>query len=317
MTQDKRVVEFDYYISPDGEKYRFNNGRNRFLLAFEGLGMPDIDYIVQSGPFQHGETVIDYRLQPRIIQYLHRVNGNSRYDFWDKRSSLINVLRPNRQQVGQMLPGTLRKILPGGNVRDINVFIIRGPTFRAKNPQQWDEFGFTEALRFRAPDPTFFDPTQVCLQWTLETAEHLVFPFTFKQGNDGTGLLFGTTVIDNDLQVTYTGTWLTFPTIEVTGPITGLQIENVTTGEKIRLNYVVTAGEVVTITLDYGNKTVTSDMSGNLIGAIAEDESKLSTFHIAPAPEAPSGVNVINVSGGGATGSTAVELAYYTRYIGI
>ncbi|KKL57939.1 hypothetical protein LCGC14_2230370, partial [marine sediment metagenome] len=43
----------------------------------------------------------------------------------------------------------------------------------------------------------------------------------------------------------------------------------------------------------------------------------LATFHIAPVPEAPLGVNAIRLQGSNANGSTAMELRYFDRYFGI
>jgi len=305
-------IEFHDYISPDGRTYRFDNRNDRFVYAFEGDGMPDIDYITQQGPGQHGETVIDYQLKPRTIQLLHRRNGCGRSNYWDNRADMLNLLRPNRQSYGSVNPGRLRRRLPGGTVRDIDVFIMpTTPKFSARPEDSYDEFGISEVIRFYAPDPTYYDPTQVCLEWTLASQDHLIFPITFP-------IMFGTSVIDADLVVTYAGTWLAYPTIEITGPISGLEIINETLGKTLALNYVISAGETVTINLAYGNKSVTSDIAGNLIGALKDDGEDLVGFYLAPDPEASGGVNALNVVGASAiVGTTSVEIAYYTRYIGI
>ena len=80
----------------------------------------------------------------------------------------------------------------------------------------------------------------------------------------------------------------------------------------------ISAGETVTINLAYGNKSVTSDIAGNLIGALKDDGEDLVGFYLAPDPEASGGVNALNVVGASAiVGTTSVEIAYYTRYIGI
>jgi hypothetical protein len=138
-----------------------------------------------------------------------------------------------------------------------------------------------------------------------------------EDGSGGTDMLFGSSMMGEDQLTTYTGTWQTFPLIYITGPMQGPVIRNLSTGEYIALDYSVSGGEVVTITLDYGNKTVTNNFGVNLIGIVTSD-SDLATFHIAPAPEAVHGENIIRVIGGGAIiGVTKVELWYYTRYIGI
>lgn len=200
-------------------------------------------------------------------------------------------------------------MLPDGTSRDIDVFISSGPIF-ASPTGHWDEWGFTEALRFIAPDPTFYNPTLQTVTWSLDPGQtELEFPITFP-------IEFTFTGIDQTNSVSYTGTWPSFPGIVITGPLYGFKIENTDTQEIIELNHVIDAGEVVTITLDYGNKTVVSSTLGNIIGTVTLD-SDLATFHIAPDPQAASGTNHFHLTGTGADANTQVVLSYYTRYIGI
>ena len=75
--------------------------------------------------------------------------------------------------------------------------------------------------------------------------------------------------------------------------------------------------KIVTITTEYGNKTITNEDGDNLIGTLTTD-SDLATFHVAPDPVAPDGENVFRVQGAGADSSaTNMVVKYYTRYIGI
>src|SRR3990167_9916197 len=101
--------------------------------------MPQIEYITQRGPYQHGVTVQDYFLQPRVIQMLIRQQYCSRIKLWAGRSNILNHLRPNRQSPGQLNTGKLRKYLPDGSIRDLDVLIQEGPRFEARN-LKWDEW---------------------------------------------------------------------------------------------------------------------------------------------------------------------------------
>ena len=303
-------IEFDTYETPDGEIYNFHNGVDRFLMSFQGLGMPQVEYRRQRGPFQHGETLIDYVLRPRIFQLVHSRAQCDRQGYWEARNDLIDHLRPNRQTGTSIQQGTFLKKLPGGTQRAIDVMIEEGPRFQARRLDRWEEFSFQEVLRFIAYDPTFYDPTQKTFDFAVtEVITELAFPIAFP-------IVFGVSLINRSDNLTYNGNWLSYPTVVLTGPMKNPLIENSTTGEKLDLYYDIAAGEVVTITLEYGNKTVTNAAGDNLIGVLSTD-SDLATFHLAPDPEAAGGVNTIEILVGGTDANSAIELQYYERYIGI
>lgn len=309
----KDQIEFYQYIAPDGRSYNLHDFESRALLSIEGTGMPEIEYITQRGPFQHGETYLDYRLQPRIIQAVFRSNASDRAGHWRQRNDLIDILRPNRQFQNKLLSGRLRIVYLDENqdytYRDINCFIDRGPTFSAHG-DTWDEWGITETLRFVCPDPTFYNPGQVCYTWPLANiTNRIVFSETWP-------LVFGDGIVNENITVTYTGTWKSYPAIVINGPINGPIITNTSTGKKIQLHYSISTGEKVSISLSYGRKTIISDTGSNLIGTISDD-SNFTEFCIEPHPTVTDGQNIINLIGTEVNANTTVSLAYYTRYIGI
>lgn len=321
MRAIQNIIEFDKFITPDGETYNFHDGFDHFLMSFSGFGMPPINYITERGPYQHGETPIDFFLQPRVLQMVHRRQARSRSGYWDARKDLLDYLRPNRYVTAGVLgEGALRKILPNGDTRDIDVLVESGPEFSARGGG-WDEFAFLEQIRFIANDPTFYDPTLVSSVFSLSSLAHLVFPVTLTSSfgiaeDGGKDMLFFSSSIDDDDDFQYMGTWLTYPTIVITGPAENPTITNQTTGKKIELDYNVSAAEVVTIDLAYRVKTVENGSGTNLIGTVTTD-SDLGDFALVPAPLAPAGVNTIQVAFGGADSNSEVEISYYTRYIGI
>lgn len=316
-------IEFDYFIPPDVTVYTdgtiaeadkpkvfsLHDNSKRALMSFTGWGMPSIEYITQRGPFQHGVTLLDYRLEPRVLQYVYRQIGDCREDYWDMRYLLLNAIRPNRGVGACITPGRLRKILPNGEIRDLMVMLEKGPPFRARTGD-WDEWAITETLRFIAHDPIVLDPVRNSASWTLGTpTDQLVFPITFP-------IVFGPAIIDETLDVTYAGNWLTYPTIVITGPLNGPIIENQSTDEILEIGWDIPAGKTLTINLAYGVKSVIDSDGTSRIGTLSTD-SDLATFHIAPDPEVASGVNTLLVTGSAATATTAVVVNWYDRYIGI
>jgi hypothetical protein len=310
MSGSHTLIEFDEYIAPDGEVYEFHDGEARFLLGIGGQGMPPIEYRTQRGPFQHGETPLAFHLRPRVIQMVHRRQDCQRMGHWDARGDIMNLLRPNRQAIGAFASGILRKRLPDSSIRDIDVFIESGPAFEPRRLDAWDEWAFTETIRFVAFDPVFYDPVEELATFALGDMGQLCFPICFP-------ICFNSDTINADESLTYPGTWLSYPTIRFVGPMNGPVITNLTTGEKIDLAYTIPIGDYVVATLAYGHKTIVDNHGANLIGLLSPD-SDLATFHIEPAPGAPGGINNFNVTvGGGKPGITLVTVTYHVRYIGI
>ena len=308
-----RFPEFTQIITPDGKTFDLDGLQSKWILSEEGLGLPQIDYITRSGPFQHGETVIDYRLKPRIIQISIGQKARTRFDYWDFRKELLDTIRPNRTSLATFSPFTLRKRLPNGSLRDINVFIERGPIFQGRDLKHWSETTIEEVLRFVAPDPTFFDPTPIIELFSVTNISHWVLPFAFGINDD---LLFGFGA-ETTVTTTNTGTWLSYPDICLTGPLSDVIITNVTTGEMLNFVGNIASGYAVTISLQYGNKTVTGSDGANLIGRMSDD-SDIATFHIEVDPIAVGGVNDITISTQiGVIGESNVEITYNPRYKGI
>ncbi len=133
---------------------------------------------------------------------------------------------------------------------------------------------------------------------------------------DTTHLTFNASFINLTQNINYLGTWRTYPTITIRGPVQNPRIDNLTTGEKIELEHFVDAARTVTITLTPETKTIEDDLGTNLLGRVTSD-SDLATFHIAPEPEAPNGVNQILFQGGSTSLATLFTLTYQTRYFGI
>ena len=325
-------AEFTEFITLDGMVYPFINGE-RFIISEEGLGMPPVEYLTQRGPLQHGETVIYYRLAKRIIQIVQREDTCSRWDYWEARTNLINALRPNRHYPINPVPpgpsptvlsttaptvlfgpGVLRKKLPNGAIRDIKVLVEQGPGFVAREEGKWDEWGFTEAIRFVAHDPTFYDPTLKEHTFTIQpSSDHLIFPFVW--GVDGY-FMFGRSLVTSGDHIFYNGNWLSFPDITIVGPLSDFRITNNTIEEYIGLTYTIDPGEIVTISLPHGNKTITSNLGSNLLGTL-QSGSKLSTFRLECHPQAENGLNQFFLQGSGANANTMIIMSYYERFIGI
>lgn len=278
-------TEFDYYLTPDGETHNLHDFDARVVMSRDGYGMPPIEWHTSRGPFQHGETALDYRLRPRTLRLILHWKAHSREALWAMRDDLLDILRPGRG--GDASPGRLRKVLPNGDVRDIYVQVQSGPSFGPERPDRWEEWSFEEVVQLIAHDPLFFDPTR-----QVYTPAPMV----------GVGNLV------------YLGNWQEYPVIEYVGPITDPVITNLTLGEAITLTYAIPGGRTVTMDLAPGRKTVADDLGTNLIAYVTGD---LTTWRLESDPVAANGINQIQFAVGWSGGGSAMHIHYYNRWLGI
>lgn len=297
----KREERLEYF-DPLGNKYPLTVGVDRVVMTESGFGMPPIEYVTQRGVYQHGETAVAYYLRPRTIQLLIRHKYCDRNAYWAGRAALLDILRPNKLLC--IVPGTLRKITPNGTKRDIKVLIDQGPEFAPRETTSWNEFGYVEDLRFIAHDPVWYNPTLKTVTLDLSTSTgQLVFPITFP-------ISFGN-ISSTGVSVAYAGNWQSYPTIYIYGPIDQPVITNVTTGEIIALAAAIPAGDIVTITLAFGAKSIINLAGTDLIATVTAS-SNFGTFHLEP------GNNLFTIAGNSIDPAvTKFVLEYYERYIGI
>lgn len=130
-----------------------------------------------------------------------------------------------------------------------------------------------------------------------------------------------TTAVDGGYDIsktiTYSGSFVEYPVITITGPITDAVLTNVSTGETLDFTGITIAGGTsYTIDCRFGYKTVKNSAGTNKIADLTSD-SDLATFHLAPAPEVSGGANAITLTGTSTDSNTQVTVAYYNRYVGM
>ena len=240
---------------------------------------------------------------PRILNVVWDSASSNRSDMWDEHQTFIAAMKPYSDA------GTLRKTLPDGTYYDLSVRINSGLTFKAD--EQIAAATQRYAIQFIAYDPVWNKQPQATHTVTLAELSELEYPITFP-------ITFGSDIVDDTDTVTTSGTWKAYPVITITGPITAPIISNNTTDEKLDFTgTTVASGDTYTIDLTAGTKTVVDASSVNKIGDLTTD-SDLGTWHLAAAPDATSGNNVIRVQGNAAVaGTTSIVIAWYNRFVGL
>lgn len=262
------------------------NGTNASLgitlryLGDQGFGLAPLHRITVRGPLQHGDSDVDFRLDPRVLQLpllVQNTSATPRFRSYEIREKILRIFRPQD-------PGELQVSRNDGSgviLRNIKTRVLGGLSFDV-NP---DNYHVRTVVQLRADDPTWYAGDYSAF-WTKET--------------------FNT----SQILIQY-GNWPTFPQIYIQGPVTNCIVTNVLTGQFIRYNGFIPSGTVVRINLDYGKKTVTNNATGaNLIANITAD-SNLATLYMLP------GGNQFSVTGTGPGATSSVAIYWVDRYTGI
>lgn len=295
-------------------RYILNDDRV-WLEEDDGLGAPPNHEIPERGPLQHGDTRVDYRLDPRILQFVFGIEGDSQGQVETQRNRMLSVFRPRDPTV----PINLLFEKANGEDRQIDCFYIDSMSFPSKDRKSfyssvaWSGIYQRFGVTLKAPDPTFYDPVQKTL--------------VFNAGEVVAGMLVPTPVptriggnlINETTTLPYRGTWREYPVVRITGPVQDALIQNTTTGEKLQLKTgtFILPGDYYEIDTRYGYKTVKDSLGNNKIADLTDD-SNLATFHLEEYdPGVTTGDNVISVSGTRVSNATAITIYYYERYLGL
>jgi hypothetical protein len=120
----------------------------------------------------------------------------------------------------------------------------------------------------------------------------------------------------SSLSFAYNGDVAEYPIVTVYGPLGSVSVTNETTGEVLSFGtHTLGSGNYWQIDTRYGYKTVV-DSGGTSQLAKLDSDSDLATFHIAAAPDATGGTNVITLAGTGVVvGTPTLAVSYRNRYL--
>lgn len=288
------------YAIVGGNAYQLDcDGSLTEYLGAQGVGALPVQRFLQTGYQQQGATDYGYKLQPRVFRLLLR-----------SRETLFSGLEGLRDSLSRIFDEggvSIRWTRADTSVRQIDCFRV-GELDPDYTPG--DGFAPIIPITLQAPDPTFYDPTQVTVTWTLTITSGLLLPLSLP-------IFIGTNIINSAQTVAYTGSADTYPVIELTGPLTTPKVYNETLGLEIAFTAgtTIAVGETVTIDCTQDSKTVTTNLGGGSRIGDLSDGNDLALFRLARAVDGTtSRNNVLRVTASGAVaGSSAVRVKYYTR----
>ncbi len=284
--------------------YNLTDGTYSWRVMDDNLASPPVRRLEERGPLQHGVTDVGFRLDPRVFTLTLVLVGDTMSALNTLRKNLINIFKPLSST-----PIKLNYALDNGDVRQIDCYLAGSLNMGGQGLNGY--YSQTVAVQLKAPDPTFYDPTGVSINYGITTSGGTgSIPMAIPQ-------IVGSPTVNQTTAISYTGTWPVNPTIIIKGPLTNPVITNLTTNEKLDLTgAVLISSDTYTIDTRYGYKTIKDQAGVNKISLLSSD-SNLATFHLDVDPVAPSGINNIKVVGSAAGASTQVYLQFNTRYIGL
>jgi hypothetical protein len=288
-----------YFFDAPGDFDTEDLGYAVYLTGTLNWGMAPLHRITQRGPFQNGDTDVDFRLDPRIINLPFVAIASTVTESFDVREKLLQVFTPGND-IAQFSFGWR-----DNEFRKINVTVAGGLTMDTDAK----DFNVRGVIQLRAADPTWYDFNETFLTLTstlFGTATPYPKPYPVPYGSD---------TINKITTINYTGSWPTYPRIQVTGPATNLTIVD-GLGNIILFDTVIPAAEIWTIDLSYGAKSVIDQNGVNRFSSL-NINSDIINWGIFPNPTVFNGVNTISVSATSTTNATQVYMYYSARYIGV
>lgn len=283
-------------------------GRDPYsIITAQGLGISGIiRRLKDRGPKQVGMTNLGHRIDSRVITLQMIMVGDTVAEVDAHRDLLTTILSPWDEDDDAI---RLRFTRDDGEIREIYCHTMGGPDF--PNEPVADRMGASQkcAVQLECVDPLFFNPNSFSAIFGGAQGGWAI-PMIVPWASVGSGF-------DQNLALTYGGSYRTFPTISITGPITNPLIENETTGEILDFTgHTIIANDTYTINLSQENKTVVDQNGISKIQYLTQ-ASDLVSFHLRSAPKAVGGINNLHASGTSISGATNITLTYFDRYLSL
>ena len=287
--------------------YTFN------LIEFAEVGLPPITRITQRGAFQHGDTNVDFRLNPRTFTIRGYVDADNDFDHLKVRDLLGRIFKVTN--TAATLTMTSSKTLTEAPFtqdtlsRAINCVVNGGLNVSSDTS---NGYGVFFDIELRADNPLWYNPQQSVVPIaTVITGDPTDIPGLIPR-------TYGTNTINTSTNVYYDGTFMTYPIITIyggDGGITNLVITNATQGRSIIIP-AVPLNTTYTLDLRYGYKTAVDQTGASVITSISP-ASNMTTFAIVPTIEVASSFNTLTVTAATASNGAYVNITYNELYTGI
>lgn len=277
----------------DGTNLLFDNEIYR-IVSIGGLGGVDAENQFQKAPYRDGSRYIDSIMTERVIPIELKIFADNEVEMSQRRRFISRVFNP-KQGLGVF------QVIIGDETFTIEAVSDFTPQFPG-GAENMTSFRQVCSIQLTAPRPNWVGPTQYSRALRSFIGKFkLPFSFPVEFGIEG-----DSTVIEN------TGDTYTPITIDIQGPVSGPQIINVTTGEKIKVERTLSAEEVMHIETDPNAIRVEVYKEGipvqKAIGSLSSDSEFI---------QLPPGKSEFRYIADSGVTDAIVSISWQNQYIGI
>lgn len=282
------------YVNGNNKSIELGNAAPFLVTTVDGLGSPPNEIYTQKSPFQDGVSVTGSSLESRNIVIEGKIIGANRQIY---RNTLLSVLNPK-------LSGKLIIDL-GSTQRQIDCKVEQAPYFPGESGQNHQDF----SISLIAPNPFWQDISESKTDISTETG-NLEFPLEIPA--EGLELSIRTISFITNI---YNPGDVETPIkvrLKATGTVENPIIENLNTGEYIRIKRTLAEGDTLEINTAFGNKRVEIiKPDGNRENVFHYIDYKSTFFQLA------GGDNTIKYDAEVGENNLDVSIYYTPQYLGV
>jgi hypothetical protein len=308
-----------YHIDTDGIEWPITDGVDTWLEVggMFGFGMMRLDVAAERMPYEHGVTVIGEPYLPDREMGIAIGIGDTSHAAWVARDrALRDNCSPFRDPTKRC---TLKVLRPDDTERRIDAWLVE---YSGDSGDMDGPLLGRRVLTYWAPDPAFYDPTDVVTSFGVSPGGGIsfpiTFPLTFAAVTDSGGITFPITfpltfsaanLVTREI-VNYAGSMATWPIVRCYGPADYPLVENVTLDKAVQVVQAMESGDYIDI--DMSAQTATfhdaTDNSNTDVTHLITDDTQF--WSLRP------GDNVIRVAMIGAS-SGGIRMTYTNRYLAV
>lgn len=283
-----------YALKNDGGAILFD--RSNYVLTSVDYGSIGATHSTAKGVEQIGERVVNTTLDTRDVEIIGFIKAKTAEEMERKKAALYQMCDPRSPFL----------ILPDKEtaLECMATDTVKFTPSRLTNNERVAQF-VIDAVSY---DPLFRDAV-ARYRKIAEWASNFLWPLTIPEGGftfaDRTDSLIAT--LDNGGDVE-TGLLIYFT---AGATVENPKLTNLATGEFIKLNRTLVAGETVVVNTNYGQESVTS-YDGDRIEDAINDLDLSSSFL-----QAPRGVSQLHYTAESNVTSMTVTIYYHQRYLGV